>query len=504
MSSFPQIVRRSNEAILSFGHIDGSFCRYPGSGSPHLLSPSVIPNSLQRLKILVGGEFSDTDNRALVTSLEHIRSHCWNLESVSVIADAHLWEERAAFVREWGSLPLVRYKERIIDQDWNTELSTYSRKYGSKWERTSHISFPVDRVNELAHSVCQIPQVTVLSLLPAMEQSRVLDNNSRRSIVRGLAQLLRRLPDLRKISLPLEFSSRIDLFLTIASSLHHCCAVELSAASLVTPTQVLLTNLAAGFHQFDHLRKLGLPAYVLRDGLCVCLGELQGLQKLTIMATSHIPVLSPAAPYRYPMLRTLKLSGSKALSYDLENAFCAFVHPHNSAIRRVVVEVGHLTRRKEMKDTLSVIVQHRGQINELDIHIHGIHGSERKEWMDLSLLSSLPNLRRFAVTHPRPLPLTDKDIGSLMSALPSAKVLSFNPRPTLPPWYRLPTLNCLTDVAKEGTSLCHFGIHLDPRPSYHGDLSSHSRLEELDLGEVAVSIQQATQLRQLFPNATQL
>ena len=482
------IARRSNRAVISFRNAD-----------------IPLSESLRHLTILLlDREFSETDCQALVTSLKNTRSLCANLESVSVIADAHSWLQHVAFVRKWNLPPVVRYKERIIDLDRKSEVLTCSHMRGLQWERTSHISFPVDRVVELADFVWNIPQVIILSLLPTTEPSMVLNN--RRSIIRSVAQLLSHLPHLRKISLPLELSSRIGYLLTIVSSLHHCSAVELGVdtASVIPVNQMSVTSLTAGFCHFDHLRKLGLPAYILCDRLCFCLGELQGLQHLTIMATNPIPAFSSvdATVYGFPALHTLKISGSKALSSDITRAFRAFVLPQNGPLRKVLVDVICLSRRKDIKDTLGVLIQHRGQIRELVVRINGVHASERKSWMDLSLLGSLPHLTKFRIMHPRPLLLTDKDIGSLIRAWPLATFLSFNPRPMLRPWASgSATLNCMTDVVKEGNNLLHFGIYLDPRPPYNGDFCSHQRLRELDLGEVIIDKRTTGQLHKLFPNA---
>ena len=503
MPSFPQIACHSNKAILSFGNPDDFFRRHPGSVSPQPLSPSMVPGSLQRLEISLGREFSEHDDQALLSSLEHIRSHCRSLESVSVTANAKSWVERAVLVRKWGSPPLVLYKERIIDPEWNSEVLTRRRRRGLQWEHASHISFPVDRVNELADSVCQIPHVIRLSLLG---QPEPLTN--RRLVVRDLTQLLRRLPDLRKVSLPLELSSRIGLLLTIVSSLPHCCALKLSISSTLHVTEAFCKDLIGGFRQFDHLRKLCLPANILCDSLLVCLGELLGLQKLTIIATSPVPVLSAAMPNSFPVLRTLKLFGSKNLSSDLETALRAFAPPHSTTLRRVFVDAAYLSHRNEMRDTLNAIVQYRGAIEELGIRINGMHRLERRDWMELSQLKLLRNIRMLGITHSRPLPLTDGDVGHFITAYPLAKFLSFNPRPTLPPWYspisHSPTLNCLRGVVTEGSNLHHFGIYLDPRPSYNSNLSSHTNLQELDLGEVVVSKKKAALLLRLFPNAKRL
>jgi hypothetical protein len=277
-----------------------------------------------------------------------------------------------------------------------------------------------------------------------------------------------------------------------------CCGAQHSFCTTNSPC---ITYKLRGFHHFDHLQKLSLPAHILCNKFCVCLGELQGLQKLMIMVTSFIPVLSPAARYSFSVLCTLKIKGSKALSSDLVNAFLAFVNPHNLTIRKVVLEAVHLSCRGEMKDILSIFQDHV-QIKKLEIHIHGIHGSEEREWMDLSLLSSLPNLSVFTITHTWPLPLKDNFIVSLVTVLPSAKVLLFNPCPTLPPWdcSPKPMLNCLAAVEKEGSNLCHFRIYLDPHAPYdQHTFPSRTRMEELNLGEIVVSSAQASQLQLLFP-----
>ena len=279
MSSLPQVTFYSDKAILGFGHAGNPFSRYYNFGPPQRLLSSTIPNSLRCLKILLGRELNRTDHQVLIISIEHTIRRCKALESVSIVANAHSWAGRASPVRRWKALPFVQYKEHIIDLDQNSGIVIRSYKHSLQRKRTSklHILIPVDHVDEVTEVVThwQIPPVAKLSLLPAMS---LLWSGSPLSVGLNLAQLLQLLLDLCGISLPLELSSSLDYLLAFASLHHILCAVELSVASVMPFPHPSLTNLIVGLHLNDHLQKLAFPAYILCDDLCVCLGELQGLQ----------------------------------------------------------------------------------------------------------------------------------------------------------------------------------------------------------------------------------
>jgi hypothetical protein len=497
MSSLPQIACRSDKAILNFGNVADTFPRYPKNTLYRPLSPKTLPNpSLRSLKIYLGSELSDTCHTALVASLQHIRNNCSNLQFVLVVAHTKSWVETAALVRRWESPSLVFYKERIIDPNGNVRASTSCHKRGLQWDRLSSISFPVEDLTELSELIRRVPQLRTLTLLPTTDPSRALDDCV--SLAQCLVQLLPNLRDLHKISLPSELGPFFGSLLEQISSLPHCDTVNLAAVPTIPVNQV-----TAGFAGFDHLRKLSLTAHILSADLCLCLGALQSLRSLAITATRSVPLLPYAMQDGFCTLRTLKVLGSQGIASDLVNAFRAFV-PLQSPVRRVVVDVARLSYRGEMQDTLGFILRHREEIKGLDIRIKGTHGSESRDWMDLSLLGSLLSIRKFSITHPRPLPLTDSGIGRFIRAWPLATFLSFNPRPTLPPWPHLyadtVTLNCLTEALK-GENLRHLGVYLNPCPAYNGNSQAHTNLLELDLGDVIIHKNKTAQLGRLFPNA---
>jgi hypothetical protein len=263
----------------------------------------------------------------------------------------------------------------------------------------------------------------------------------------------------------------------------------------------LLADLAACFHNFHLLQKLSLPSGVLCNLLLDCLGDLQGLQEQTIIATSPVPTVMRThhAHNKFQALQTLIVFGSTALQPDIKAVLRAFAGSRLSIIKKIKVEAGSLSNRKEMKRTLGIILRYCPNIDELDICINGTTDAEGNDWVNLSCLARF-NLRVFKIQHPRPIPLTDNDIRCLLETWRSAESVSLNPRPTHPPGYSVqtaqsPTLDCLKYASRHG-SLRHFGVYLDPQPQ--APLSS---LEELDLGTADV---ERTLLERLFPNAVRL
>ena len=500
------MARCPSEAILSFGLADDFFSQYPKFGPPIgfsvLAVQAIIPTSLRHLMIYLGRDIRPAHDRAFNAILKRTTSHCPNLESVSIIAYAESWTD---LVRQWKSGTVVLYKEHVIDTARGYDVLTCWRKFGTEWGPTSSATFPLDRVSECAENVCKLPQLEELTLLPSTDRSTFPYN--RGAILQGFSRLLTGLPKLYKVSLPIDSPDVIPI---LKSSLPHPFTLVLSTYPAMCVTPTLLTALVANFSQFHLLRELCIPGHALCDPLRDCLGDLQDLQEQTIIVTGLVPAgaLMSHARDKFPVLRTLNLLGSTAFLSDIAAILRAFAFPGVSAIKKVKIEAGSLSGNTEMKDTLRIITQHCPRLEKLNICINGVNAAEESDWMDLTLLRTL-NLKVFLIKHPRPLPLTDNDVGVLLRAWRSAEFLSFNPRPTSPPGYsefdeipQLPTLNCLTSVAKEGRSLHHFGIYLNPLPPYYSnDRHSLLSLRELDLG--ASVVDRGFWVR-LFPNAKRL
>jgi hypothetical protein len=509
---FPRIACRPGEAILSFGLADELFSDYPEFGPSEgfsiLAIAGIIPTSLRRIIILLGHRIRPAHDRAFRETLNHTLRNCPRLESVLIVAYVASWTDLARDIaRQWKSGAVTLYEEHIIDSQRNSEVRTYWRKLpepSTAWKPESFAAFSLDLVSEYAEDVCQLPQLEKLSIRPPRNYSTF--HNNRESILLRFASLLSRLPELRNVSLPLDIP---DLLFRLASSLRHPCAIELITppTTQVTPT-TLLASLTAGFRNFDLLQNLSIPGEVLSDALLSCLGDLRGLRTQTITGGSVPPGLQPHAKGKFSALRRWRLLGTACLLPDIEAALRAFVPPRSSAMNMITVEAESLRFSTELGKTLGIVHHYCPRIEELNVSINGTTNAEGNDWVDLSPLPRF-SLKVFTIKHPRPIPLTDEDIGRLLGAWRSAEFVSLNPRPTSHPGYSgrdrrspFPTLDCLKAVAKEGRKLRHFGICLDPLPPYSGCADTTlSSLRELDLGVVEVH---EAFWKPLFPRAVRL
>ena len=521
MSSLPQIVLLPDRTIVALGLLPRNAARLSMSFDPgriQLVSTSritaLLPESLRCLEIVLGPKVNPLDDEALTLTLCHARANCPDMESIFIIAHSKAWTDaRNRRILQIVNPFIEHFERRIVDPRRNAEVRLVTRQA----HMSSSARFPLDFLEDesVRSNLLQLPNLQKLVLsqptAPPLFSENVIAIQAAFICILGLNFL-------RKITVTLDVLSGVNILLHVLSALPHFRQLVLlrpKSFSLSSGIKTVINgSLIAGLRGFDHLRKLTLPLDVVCDDLLDCLAGIVGLRELTLTpATSLIPTSSRhAVTGQFPNLRSLRVSGSLS---DLASVVRACVHPLTNVITFVGVVTRSLQHAQEMRDAMQVVATHCGGLRAMEINIEHVHGMENSVWLDFApLLRGCPNLEKFTIKHPRPLPLSDANIRNMLVTWPLAQHLSLNPRPSLPPWRiergsqcYLPTLGCLGHVAENaGRSLLHFGVYLNTR-SGHGEMvrgASLLTLKELDLGTSRINGRTAKLIRPLFPEATWL
>ncbi|KAF8076619.1 hypothetical protein FPV67DRAFT_424035 [Lyophyllum atratum] len=518
MASLAQVAVHSDSAVVSFS-FPKAFDHYPECGTPESVRASTITARLSAtlvsVHIFLGPGLGPIDDGALSLILDDIAIGHPLLASFSITSYAESWITRRANLVLRRVPPSIWRAMHVIDPAQNSEALITIHRRGPQVKHVSSAVIPLCRLSEdlITDALCiDIWQLNKLTIVSRLDQA--VYHEHRDAILASFSRFLPRARDLRKLSVPLDVSDLAPILFLVAA-LPHCNELELSSSSLHNqfPQFSAVATLVSGLHQFHHLKKLSLPAEALCQTLHACLGDLEGLQGLKIVATTSIfpQKLPTPRPGQFSMLRTLQMWGS--LSH-LKWALRAFAHPKSNSLRSVYVESRCLTYKAEMHNTFSIMTRRCPMLKNLGIRIQGINASEGMDWVDLSLLASL-HLKDFVIRHPRPLVLSDSNLLRFLVAWRKARHISLNPRPFLLPWVTregasppCPTMSSLTHIAERCQALHHLGIHLNSRIVLPHDREDghqqHQRLRVLDIGGSKRNKESVALISELFPNATLL
>lgn len=483
-----------------------------------------LSRSLTKLELNITPSLDDE----LVTScLSHVKERCCNLRSFGLSLNNDSFSQcrsRLIALSIPSSLTSLRLCITGPDADDNAVTSLLLRIRDQCPLFTSlFLTIPLEYLPDTLDFLTESGWLRVLEVSMLPPSSSNLLSQVKDHVKGRMEGVIRSSRQLWKLSLPADVVS--TSLLVALSELPDLRELVFSSGARISSSLISRWD-HSRYICFSQLRIVSIPLDCLSDTFLDCLAQLPNLEEFVVSSATS-PVAADATYRRatsygeFAVLRSLQVSGNMAECAKMIRA-CVYAKAQDvdtkgdhevGGLQRLHLFTQSLQHRKDMPNVLEVIAIHCPTLKELTIDIQNIHMGENADWMDLMPSRRLGMLETIRIRHPHPLPLPDNHIYLMLRAWPSAKHISLNPRPSLRPWkiegyYKLPTLLCLSHVAKEGRlSLRHFAVYMNPYVACKNmdDAVSLRTLKELDLGNSGDSkrdnVGAAALLLRLFPMA---